>query len=311
MDRTFAATDVQATYEPTATNFTPMSDRSYVPLHEDATNTATNENLDGCEPTSPRLTPVNELLKIDHWKPAEPQFCKEIAAHYGQSKRNIQKWFVDLREIAPWFSEAELRLSDDRYSPLAVDLLGHRYFTGSKKKWASVLAEQFTDRDAAASAPASEPPAIHPDVLPPEKEPSCNSISGGGNATRPGGMVLHIGSSLALPAIPGVIPPGDDTAYLTQAQQRMQQFEAMQQQVLAQIQQQQKEAETLNVQYQEATSLSDQLLLQEFQLKGVQLGYTALQLKQQAFKATVQAAEAGTLPAPGKPQSENGQSGSA
>lgn len=307
MDRTLDAADVQATYEPTATNFTLISDRSYVPSHGDATNAATNKNLGGCEQTSPRLTPVDELLKIDHWKPAAPQFCKEIAAHYGQSKRNIQKWFVDLREIAPWFSEAELRLSDDRYTPLAIELLGHRYFTGSKKKWASVLAEQFADRAAAASAPASEPPAIRPDVLPPEKEHSCNGISGDSNATRLGGMVLHIGSSLALPPIPDVITPGNDTAYLTQAQQRMQQFEAMQQQVLAQMQQQQKEAEALNAQYQEATSLSDQLLLQEFQLKGVQLGYTALQLKQQAFKATVQAAEAGTLPAPGKPQSENDQ----
>jgi hypothetical protein len=168
MDRTFDATDVQATYEPSATNFTPISDRSYVPSQEDATNAATNRNLDGCEQT-PRLTPVDELLNIDHWKPAEPQFCKEIAAHYGQSKRNIQKWFVDLREIAPWFSEAELRLSDDRYTPLAIELLGHRYFIGSKKKWATVLAARFANRIAPANASA-EPPAIRLKVLPPDGE---------------------------------------------------------------------------------------------------------------------------------------------
>ncbi len=73
------------------------------------------------------------------------------------------------------------------------------------------------------------------------------------------------------------------------------------------MQAQYQQAQSLNAQYQEATSLNDQLLLQEFQLKGVQLGYTALQLKQQAFKATIQAVEAGTLPVPGKPQAEVAQ----
>ncbi len=150
------------------------------------------------------------------------------------------------------------------------------------------------------------------EVLPRENDQTPNSNTcGNGNATHPSRMVLHIGSSLSLPEVPSVVTPGNDAAYLTQAQQRLQQFEAMQQQVLAQMEQQQKEAEDLNTQYQEATSLSDQLLLQEFQLKGVQLGYTALQLKQQAFKSTVQAAEAGTLPVPGKPQSESGQPQSA
>jgi hypothetical protein len=120
-----------------------------------------------------------------------------------------------------------------------------------------------------------------------------------------------MGSSLSLPAIPGIVSPGNDTAYLTQIQERLQQFEAMQQQAIAQMEQQYEEAKTLNAQYQEATSLSDQLLLQEFQLRGVQLGYTALQLKQQAFKSTVQAAEAGTLPVPGKPPCESGQPRSA
>lgn len=281
---------------------TTIQNSSYASSHEAPTNAATNENLDGCERTSPHLTPVDELLKIDHWKPAAPQFCKEIAAHYGQSKRNIQKWFVDLREIAPWFTEAELRLSDDRYTSLAVELLGYRYFAGSKKKWESVLREVFVDHVEAWDAQSA--PAICPEVLPREAQRPADD-------DRSTGMTLHIGSNLALPPISGVIAPGNDTAYLTQAQQRIQQFEVMQQQILAQIQQQQKEAEALNAQYQEATSLSDQLLLQEFQLKGVQLGYAALQLKQQAFKATVQAAEAGILTAPGKPQPEKGRSQSA
>lgn len=288
------AIDIASTPEP-----------SYAPSHEAAAKGATNKNLDGCEQETPWLTPVDELLKIKHWKPADPQYCKEIAAHYGQSKRNIQKWFVDLREIAPWFSEAELRLSDDRYTPLAVELLGHRYFAGSKKKWELILRELFADRVSPSQTRDSVP------LSPTEVLPREDQRPGDGNGDRPGAMTLHAGSSFELPTIPGIVAPGDDAAYLTQIQQRMSQFEALQQEAIAQMHDQFQQAQALNAQYQEAISLSDELLLKEFQLKGVQLGYTALQLKQQAFKATVQAAEAGSLPVPGKPQGEKGQSQSA
>ena len=278
---------------------------SYAPSQEPATHDGAIEILDGCEPTQERepvktlLTDIDDLLAIEHWKPAEPQFCKDIAAHYQQGKRTIQKWFVDLREIAYWLDEAELRLSDDRYTPLAIELLGDRYFAGSKKKWEKILTDRFVDRLAAASTPASPEILLSPtEVLPQKGEPTDQ---------HPNGLVLHLGSSLALPNIPGIVPIGNDTAYLMQTQQKLEQFEALQQQVIAQMQQQYDQAQSLNAQYQEATSLSDQLLLQEFQLKGVQLGYTALQLKQQAFKSTVQAAEAGTLPVPGKLQPESAQ----
>jgi hypothetical protein len=64
-----------------------------------------------------------------------------------------------------------------------------------------------------------------------------------GDRPRPGsgGMLLHIGSSLALPSIPSIITPGNDTAYLTQVQQRLQQFEALQQQAIIQLEQQRQE----------------------------------------------------------------------
>lgn len=173
MDRSSDLLTSQAFPVSDAIDFALPSEPSYVPLCEASANDATNEECDGCEQDSPRLTPVDELLKIDHWKPGEPQFCKEIAAHYRQSKRNIQKWFVDLREIAPWFSESELRLSDDRYSPLAVELLGHRYFAGSKKKWELVLRELFADQVESWNSAQSEP-AIRPEVLLREDQLSSN-----------------------------------------------------------------------------------------------------------------------------------------
>lgn len=282
-----------------------LQNRTYAPSHESVTHDGAIEILDGCEPTQERepvkalLTDIDDLLTIEHWKPSEPQFCKDIAAHYQQGKRTIQKWFVDLREIAPWLDEAELRLSDDRYTPLAIELLGDRYFAGSKKKWEKILTDRFADRLAAVSTPdPSQTPLSPTEVLPQNSEPTGQRLNG---------LSLHIGSSLTLPSISSIVTPGNDTAYLAQTQQKLEQFEALQQQVLAQMQQQYDQAQSLNAQYQEATSLSDQLLLQEFQLRGVQLGYTALQLKQQAFKSTVQAAEAGTLPVPGKPHLESTQ----
>lgn len=290
---------------------TIVQNRSYAPADASVTTAAANENLDGCESieacnlSEALPTHGDDSLKLEHWKPAEPQYCKEIAAYYQQSKRTIQKWFIDLKEIAPWFDEQELRLSDDRYTPLAVKLLGDRYFAGSKKKWAQVLAERFVDRIKAWRL-AQSSPAIRPDILPPQNEvPGMGEACESPNCDR--GMVLHFGSNPALPAIPGIVPDGNDAAYLTEMQQRLQSFEQLQQQAIAQMQIQYEQAQRLNAQYHEATSLSDQLLLQEFQLKGVQLGYAALQLKQQAFKATVQSAEAGTLAVPGKPQPEPAQ----
>lgn len=194
MDRSADPLDFQVSSSSDATDSASTSERSHVPSHEPSTN--------GCEQDS-LLTAVDELLKIDHWKPAEPQFCKEIAAHYGQSKRTIQKWFVDLREIAPWFSEAELRLSDDRYFPLAVELLGDRYFTGSKRKWASVLAERFTDRVKSWNSAQSSPPVQSSTpvtttvdsvpVLTPQKLTTLDQL-----AEKAGEMVLYRRSAVTL-----------------------------------------------------------------------------------------------------------------
>ncbi|MBD1822912.1 hypothetical protein H6F51_10470 [Cyanobacteria bacterium FACHB-DQ100] len=276
------------------------------------TNVAPLKKQDGCDSDSscelPESPPsdADDSSKIEHWKPADPQFCKEIATYYGQSKRTIQKWFVDLREIAPWFSESELRLEDDRYTPLAVELLGERYFAGSKKKWAQTLLDRSADQIETWTAAQSDP-ALHPDVLPPQDAPT--PMNGSNEALWCNrGMVLHFGSDLDLPSIPGLIPITGDAAYLAQMQQRLQTFEQLQQQAIAQMHTQYEQAQALNAQYHEAMSLSDQLLLQEFQLRGVQLGYAALQVKQEAFKATIQAAEAGTLSTPGKPQPETTRS---
>jgi hypothetical protein len=167
--------------------------RSYVPSHSFTLNDGASKNLNGyephppCKPLETPLTDIEDLLTIEHWKPADPQFCKDIAAHYQQGKRTIQKWFVDLKDIAPWFAESELRLSDDRYTPLAVELLGDRYFAGSKKKWEKILNERYGEQSAANLAPEIS-------VSPTEVLPSQNEVS----SQHSSRAALHIGSSLAL-----------------------------------------------------------------------------------------------------------------
>lgn len=254
---------------------------------------------------SPEVSP-NSPLEIS---PAvRAKSAKELADEYEVSDRTVQTWFKTVTAAYPWIEPEALKTGKSaktRYTPLCQALIAeYRALASNVSEEDWITSIHAANPEKLSTIPTTQKqddvPLSPAQVLPQENDQSRNG-------DRPGGMVLHIGSSLSLPPIPGIVNPGNDTAYLTQTQQRLQQFEAMQQQVLAQMQQQQEEAEALNAQYQEAISLSDQLLLQEFQLKGVQLGYTALQLKQQAFKATVQAAEAGTLPAPGKPYSENGQ----
>ena len=274
--------------------------RSYDPSHERPEIDAANENLDGCDQPEAKLTEVDEFLAIEIWKPTEPQYCRAICAHYEVKNRTVQKWFDKIVEACPWFSEAELRLPDDRYTPLCVELMGDYRASGLiARKWSAKIAEQFSDRIAAWKSAS----VIQPDVM-----PSQNGTSGIDPACAPEipshGMVLHLGASPDLPFILDIVPLGDDTAYLAQMQQRLNDFASLQRNAIAQMQDQYEQTRSLNAQYEEAISLSDRLLLQEFQLKGVQLGYTALQVKQQAFKSTIQSAEAGTLQAVGKSQSD-------
>jgi len=298
MDGSLTTGEFYAACEPPAIDYGTALNAAYAQfpvLPAPPANDAANEMADGCEPS--------EAVQMEHWQPTEPQYCKAIADHYQVGKRSIQKWFADLLKLAPWLTVNELRLDDDRYTPLAVDLLGDRYFAGSTKRWAQRLQERYA-KALAFELWQAEAPAIRPEVLPRSAAPSEE----GGSA---GGLNLHIGSALNPLGIAGIVAPSDDAAYLSQIQQKLEQFATLQQNAIAQMHSEFKQAQALNAQFQQATSLSDQLMLQEYQLRGVQLGYTALHLKQEAFKATVQAAEAGTLPVPGKPQAESAASPSA
>ncbi|MEP0872923.1 hypothetical protein NDA01_24195 [Trichocoleus desertorum AS-A10] len=292
MDKTFDASSVQATYESPAIDFSRVPKRSYDPSHSPAT----NESLDGCEQgfeeselPEPRSSKRDELLKIDHWKPTEPQFCKAIAEHYQQGKRTIQKWFVDLREIAPWLAESELRLSDDRYTPLAVELLGDRYFAGSKKKWAQVLTERFGDR-AAANAPSPEAPAIRPEVLPREDQPA----------------------PVERTAASSLVPTGVN--YLTALEEEeaeLQVLEAQEVELLNRMHQSYTRLNQNQAQWDRTADLRRQRLLRQTRLEAAALA-TELEAEfENTLRETQYQIQRGNVPAPGKPQAQNPPSQSA
>ncbi|MBD2088332.1 hypothetical protein H6F67_00380 [Microcoleus sp. FACHB-1515] len=188
MEKSLDVAQLQPACEPSIDYATALN-RAYAQTPELPANGAANDvsvasvqTSEECEPNTPRLTSVDELLSIAHWKPAEAQYCKAIADHYQVGKRSVQKWFVDLiklvQDIAPGVAETDLRQAD-RYTLLAVELLGHRYFTGSSKKWAIVLAEEYRDRLQAlpsAQTATLESPAIEPETTPEPEPEQSNAI---------------------------------------------------------------------------------------------------------------------------------------
>ena len=157
MLRTTDDTDSQTSY---AWTVNPGYDTS----HEPVSPVAPTQETDGCDLQKPTLTDVDELLQIELWKPGEPQYCKAVADHYGVSRRTVQKWFQRLLKLCPWFTESDLHLSDDRYTPLAVELMGECYLSGSAKLWAEQVAERFVSYLApcpdSSSAPTSNPAMV-------------------------------------------------------------------------------------------------------------------------------------------------------
>lgn len=244
------------------------------------TNDAANDLLDGCDRSDVRLTKVDGLLNIDHWKPAEPQYCREIAAHYQIGKRSVQKWFAELQKIVPWLPEVELKV-DDRYTPLAIELLGYRYFAGSTKQWAIVLAEQYGDCAASDVLPTS--PAT-------DQLPSTDDIT-----------------DVEWQDIPTTPPPAPDanhsmividTSYLADLETQLANLQSLEQSERETLDYRQSVVTNLVAhtdQFNQAIAITDELLLRQSRLEGVNLGVKCEQEKQEAYRATRYAVATGRI----------------
>ena len=87
------------------------------------------------------------------WRPTEPQFTKAIAQYYGVSRKSVQQWFQKVKDACPWFTKADLKLPDERYTPLCIELMGGYRTSGLPfEAWKAQLWEQNPDLVAAYQA---------------------------------------------------------------------------------------------------------------------------------------------------------------
>lgn len=87
------------------------------------------------------------------WQPKEPQFTKAIAQYYGVSRKSVQQWFQKVKDACPWFTEADLKLPDERYTLLCIELMGGYRTAGLPfEAWKAQLWEQNPDLVAAYQA---------------------------------------------------------------------------------------------------------------------------------------------------------------
>ena len=300
MDRNADLPDSQALSSLDAIAFASTPEQDYAPLHKSRTNDAANRDLDvceqdfsDCEQPEARLTDVDELLAIQIWKPAEPQFCRAICAHYGVKPRTVQKWFDKIAEACPWFSESELRLPDDRYTPLCVELMGDYRASGLiARKWSVKIAERFTDRVAAANAPKPESSAIHPDVLPPMGAGSQN-----GDRSSTGGSLVPTGNSFL--------------AALEEEEAELLEIEAKELRLLGRMGEGLSRLTHASSQWDRANQLRKQRLLRQTRLEAASLAVELEEEFENTLRETQYQIQRGNIPVPGKPPSESPQSQSA
>jgi len=137
----------------------------------------------------PSLPPLSEVAPTSYegsanshpplWEPTEPQYCKAIADHYDVSRKSVQEWFQKVKEACPWFDLSDLKLEDDRYTPLCIGLMG-RYRTSGLpfKVWKTQIWEENTELVAAfqnsyqPTDPVSDRSYFPPSIAPPQV-PSC------------------------------------------------------------------------------------------------------------------------------------------
>lgn len=97
------------------------------------------------------------------WQPTEPQFTKAIAQYYAVSRKSVQQWFQKVKDACPWFAETDLKLPDERYTPMCIELMGGYRTSGLPfEAWKAQLWEQNPDLVAAYQASQSLNQATNP-----------------------------------------------------------------------------------------------------------------------------------------------------
>ncbi|WP_088894950.1 hypothetical protein [Leptolyngbya ohadii] len=163
--------------------FQPMLDSIAFPQEADLPPAQTNlpptpEAQGEVAATSPATSREGSTNQPPLWQPVEPQFTKAIAQYYGVSRKSVQQWFQKVKEACPWFSESDLKLPDERYSPLCVELMGQYRTSGLPfEAWKTQIWEQNPELVAAYQAaqkihnPSTDPSLLSSITLSPSDVP--------------------------------------------------------------------------------------------------------------------------------------------
>lgn len=148
--------------EPMTDSLTFSQELDLSPTQETSSDVAAISPAPSCEGSTNAHPPL--------WRPTEPQFTKAIAQYYGVSRKSVQQWFQKVKDACPWFTEAELKLPDERYTPLCIELMGGYRTSGLPfEAWKAQLWEENPDLVAAYQASQSQNQAAH--------EPTSSAIT--------------------------------------------------------------------------------------------------------------------------------------
>lgn len=135
--------------EPNTTPIAPLPQPHLLPTSETLSEVAPTSPTTSCEGGANTLPPL--------WRPTEPQFTKAIAQYYGVSRKSVQQWYQKVKEACPWFAEVDLKLPDERYTPLCIELMGSYRTAGLPfDAWKAQLWEQNPDLVAAYQSAQSQ-----------------------------------------------------------------------------------------------------------------------------------------------------------
>ncbi len=153
----FAVQSFQTNYKPAATQCEPIRE-------------ATSEAAENSVRIPSEGDATSQQASFD---PSKPQFCKAIAEHHDCDRKTVQQWFIKVSEAYPWLKQEQLKLVDERYTPLCLKLMEqyqNALRNGLKFKGWKAQVQAENEEEYQSWLASQQSPAIRPDVLPRDDE---------------------------------------------------------------------------------------------------------------------------------------------
>jgi len=125
----------ESAFEPITASIAPSQEPLLPPLDLDS--------REATAPSDPTSYEGGANSQLCPWRPTHPQFTKAIAEHYHVSRKTVQEWFHKVKTVCPWFTEADLKTPDGRYTPLCIELMGDYKCSGlTVEAWKTTIWER-------------------------------------------------------------------------------------------------------------------------------------------------------------------------